>query len=87
MKAGFKALGWLVAIALVLVVAVQLWFFAMVGWYAHHDPQTTSFMKTQLALAREKQPGARLQQQWVPYARISDALKRAVITSEDARFA
>jgi len=87
MKTAFRWLGWIVGIAIGLVFAVQLYFFAMIGWYVHHDPSTTSFMQSQMALADAKTPGVKMQRQWVPYARISDNLKRAVITSEDARFA
>jgi monofunctional biosynthetic peptidoglycan transglycosylase len=44
-----------------------------------HDAQ-------QLSALREKNPNARLEQVWVPYERISNNLKRAVIASEDANF-
>jgi monofunctional biosynthetic peptidoglycan transglycosylase len=87
MKTVLRWLGRIVVVVIGLVIAVQLYFFAMVGWYAHHDPSTTSFMRRQMALAAAKTPGLQMQRQWVPYARISDDLKRAVITSEDARFA
>ncbi len=76
-----------VGLALVLVLLLQLYFFAMTGWYARVDPSSTAFMRSQMALVRARNPDAKMEQQWVPYARISDNLKRAVITSEDARFA
>ncbi len=82
--------GWLGRIVLVVIGTVllaQLYYFVRVGWYAHVDPGSTAFMNSHLAIAREKNPDAKLAYQWVPYARISDQLKRAVITSEDARFA
>jgi monofunctional biosynthetic peptidoglycan transglycosylase len=44
-------------------------------------------MRLQLEALRETNPKARLEQQWVPYGRISNNLKRAVIASEDANFA
>jgi monofunctional biosynthetic peptidoglycan transglycosylase len=44
-------------------------------------------MEHRLLDLREKDPGARLRQTWVPYAAISAALKRAVIVAEDAKFA
>jgi monofunctional biosynthetic peptidoglycan transglycosylase len=43
--------------------------------------------RLQLGELREANPNARLEQQWVPYSRISANLKRAVIASEDANFA
>ena len=44
-------------------------------------------MEAQLSALREKGPKAALQQQWVPYDRISINLKRAIVASEDAKFA
>jgi monofunctional biosynthetic peptidoglycan transglycosylase len=46
----------------------------------------TNMMSDQLSIMRETDPKANLQQQWVPYGRISPNLKRAVIASEDANF-
>jgi len=51
-----------------------------------HNPRTTAFMKTGLQHLRAGNPAARLQQRWVPYDRISENLKCAVIASEDQRF-
>lgn len=87
MKVALQGLGRLAVVLVSMVVLLQLWYFACIGWYRFHDPSTTAFMRSHLALAREKDPRATLQHRWVPYARISDQLKRAVITSEDARFA
>jgi monofunctional biosynthetic peptidoglycan transglycosylase len=81
-----RALAWLVAAVLLATFALQLYFFAMLGWWRSHDPETTSFMRSALAELRERTPTAQLQQHWVPYREISDNLKRAVITSEDATF-
>jgi monofunctional biosynthetic peptidoglycan transglycosylase len=83
------ALRWfwrIVLAALVLVLVVQLYFFCAIGWMRDHDPESTSFMRAARTQLREKNPKAELQQRWVPYDAISDNLKRAVITSEDARF-
>jgi monofunctional biosynthetic peptidoglycan transglycosylase len=43
-------------------------------------------MDRRLDALREKNAKARLRHQWVPYARISPHLKRAVVAAEDARF-
>jgi monofunctional biosynthetic peptidoglycan transglycosylase len=75
----------LAALALVLLLA-QAWFYAHVLWWNTHNPTSTAFMREQLERMREKDPRARLQQRWVPYARISVSLKRAVVASEDAKF-
>jgi len=86
MKRFARAAGWLALAAAALFLAVQLSFLARVWWWRDHDPQTTAFMQQRLAVLREKNPRAQLQQRWVPYARISTQLKRAVIAAEDAKF-
>jgi monofunctional biosynthetic peptidoglycan transglycosylase len=86
MRRALKICGWLALAALAALLAMQLYFFVMIGWWKTHDPESTSFMRTALAELREKSPTAQLQQHWVPYRAISDNLKRAVITSEDATF-
>ncbi len=78
--------GWGLLAAVGLVLALQLWFFAHVLWWNWFDPGSTSFMRSQLASLREKDPKAELRHEWVPYARISPHLKRAVIAAEDANF-
>ncbi len=62
-------------------VAVRLW------WWDDHNPGSTAFMDARLAAMREKSPSARLQQQWVPYSKISSNLKRAILVAEDDKFA
>lgn len=81
-----KLLFWLVLVPLVLVLALQLYFFAQIWWWVEHNPTSTSFMRQQLAVLQQKNPNARLQFQWVDYERISGNLKRAIIASEDANF-
>ncbi len=77
---------WIFLAPLLLVLLVQLYFFAMVCWYSQFNPGSTSFMREQLSQLREKNPNATLKHQWVPYDRISRHLKRAVVASEDANF-
>jgi monofunctional biosynthetic peptidoglycan transglycosylase len=69
-----------------LFLAWQLWLLGWVLLWKWVDPGTTRFMDIRLTELREKNPQARLKQQWVPYARISPNLKRAIIASEDAKF-
>jgi len=78
---------WIFLGPLLIVTVVQLYFLAMVCWYNFVNPRMTNMMSDQLAVLREKNPKATLQQKWVPYAAISNNLKRAVIASEDANFA
>ncbi len=69
-----------------LLVLWQLWLLGWVLFWGAFNPGTTRFMDIRLAELREKNPQARLQQQWVPYERISIHLKRAIIAAEDAKF-
>ncbi|MBA5638897.1 monofunctional biosynthetic peptidoglycan transglycosylase [Duganella sp. LX20W] len=77
---------WLVIAPLALLLLVQLYFFLHICWWVDHNPGMTSFMREQQAALREKNPNANIQQLWVPYERISNNLKRAIIASEDANF-
>jgi len=71
---------------LVLFLLWQLWLLGWVLFWGSFNPGSTRFMEIRLAELREKNPQAQLQQQWLPYERISPHLKRALIASEDAKF-
>lgn len=85
-----KTLGrWLKWAALGLVGLFLVWQLWLLGWvlfWGWVNPGTTRFMEIRLAELREKKPDAQLQQQWVPYERISVHLKRAIVAAEDAKF-
>lgn len=83
---GRRWLKWLVLGPLLAVVLVQLYFFLMICWWTQFNPSSTSMMRLQLSALRETNPNAKLEQAWVPYARIANSLKRAVIASEDSNF-
>ncbi len=78
---------WLITAPFVFLVALQLYYFICIAWWVNFNPSSTSFMREQLAVLREKNPKAELQHQWIPYQKISNHLKRAIIASEDSRFA
>jgi len=82
-----KLLFWLVAVPLTLLLLLQSWYLIQIWWWVDHNPQSTAFMRAQLSRLQEKNPKMQLQQKWVPYNRISNNLKRAIIASEDANFA
>ncbi|MES2261454.1 MAG: monofunctional biosynthetic peptidoglycan transglycosylase [Pseudomonadota bacterium] len=77
---------WLLIIPVLLFLAVQLYFLLQIWWWVDHNPTMTAFMREQQSALRDKNPAANIQQQWVPYSRISTNLKRAIIASEDANF-
>ena len=74
------------AVVFGLLLLVQIWFFGQAVNYKYRAPVETAFMSERLAGLREKDPGAQIQYRWVPYARISVHLKRALIAAEDAKF-
>ncbi|KQT41469.1 MULTISPECIES: monofunctional biosynthetic peptidoglycan transglycosylase [unclassified Methylophilus] len=73
-------------ILLLWVVLYQIWVLAHILWWVDHNPESTAFMEARLEAMQEAKPEARLQQKWVPYARMSSHLKRAVIAAEDSKF-
>ncbi|MET3133718.1 monofunctional biosynthetic peptidoglycan transglycosylase [Oxalobacteraceae bacterium GrIS 1.11] len=89
MSAGGKSSGWikwLFLLPILVFVALQLYFLLQIWWWVGHNPDSTAFMREQLSALQEKNPKAVLQQSWLPYARISTNLKRAIIASEDSNF-
>ena len=84
---GRRWIKWLFLGPILALILLQLYFFVQVCWFAYFNPSSTSFMRQQLLELREKNPKAELKHQWVPYDRISNHLKRAVVASEDANFA
>jgi monofunctional biosynthetic peptidoglycan transglycosylase len=86
MKILRKLILLLVVAPIVIVLSLQAYFFVQIWWWVDHNPSSTSFMNRQLAVLREKDPKAQLKHKWVPYDRISNNLKRAIIASEDSNF-
>lgn len=76
----------LIVAPVAVVLALQAYFFLQIWWWVDHNPDSTSFMRRQLSVLQEKNPNATLQYKWVPYSRISNNLKRAIIASEDSNF-
>jgi monofunctional biosynthetic peptidoglycan transglycosylase len=54
--------------------------------FATANPETTAFMQLRVNEAADQGRRFAIRQRWVPYARISPHLKRAVIVAEDAAF-
>ena len=64
----------------------EFWFLAQILYWVDHNPVTTTVMDLRLHTLRQRDPNAALEQKWVPYQRISNELKRAIIVAEDAKF-
>ncbi len=76
----------LLALLALGLLSLQLYFLARIALMTVLDPQSTSFQRSEIRrLAVEKHEVA-WSQDWVPDARLSAHLKRAVIASEDAGF-
>ncbi|MCP5282200.1 MAG: monofunctional biosynthetic peptidoglycan transglycosylase [Rhodoferax sp.] len=79
MRAFWRWLGLVVLAGLLL----QLFFVARIATMVVIDPQSTSFQRSEAWRIAHATGALPWRQQWVPYAQISDQLKRAVIASED----
>lgn len=75
-------LRWITLCACALL-ALQLFFLARIALMVVLDPQSTAFERSEAWRILNDKGSLPWRQQWVPYAQISDHLKRAVIASED----
>lgn len=82
MRAATRLLG----LVLLAALALQLYFVARIALMAAVDPESTAFQRSEAYLVTMNTGTLKWRQQWVPYAGLSDHLKRAVIASEDASF-
>nr|WP_315465572.1 monofunctional biosynthetic peptidoglycan transglycosylase [uncultured Rhodoferax sp.] len=76
---------WLVLCALAFV-GLQLYFVGRIAAMVVIDPQSTAFERSEAYRVSIETGALRWRQEWMPYGRISDHLKRAVIASEDDGF-
>ena len=66
--------------------AWQAWTWPDVAALASRPPATTAFIERWRATQRAAGRNDRIERMWVPYARISPNLKRAVLVAEDVNF-
>ena len=78
-------LRWLLLVVLA-ALALQLFFIGRIALMAVVNPASTTFQRSEAWRIVTEKGALRWRQQWVPYAQISDHLKRAVIVSEDSDF-
>ncbi|ARV20125.1 Monofunctional biosynthetic peptidoglycan transglycosylase [Curvibacter sp. AEP1-3] len=76
----------LVVLCALSFVALQLYFVGRIAAMAVVDPQSTAFERSEAYRVTTETGALRWRQEWMPYDRISDNLKRAVIASEDDGF-
>ena len=82
MKALLRWLG----LVLLALVGLQLFFVLRIAAMAAINPESTTFQRSEAWTLLASKGSVPWRQQWVPYGRISDHLKRAVIASEDDGF-
>jgi monofunctional glycosyltransferase len=78
--------AWLLGGFALVFLGLQAWYALHIVWWKYYPPNSTSFMRVQQSKIQQKDPKGQLHYQFVPYAKISDHLKRAVISAEDANF-
>ena len=86
MTRALRFFAWLAVAAAAIFLAIQLSFVARVWWWRDHNPGNTAFMEASLTRMRAEGRDAYLQQAWVPYERMSNHLKRAIVVAEDSHF-
>ena len=82
MKAGLRWFG----LCVLALLALQLYFVGRIALMAVVAPQSTAFERSEAWRIASEKGRLPWSQEWVPYAQISDNLKRAVIASEDDGF-
>jgi monofunctional biosynthetic peptidoglycan transglycosylase len=74
-------------LVVVAAAVLELFFLVRIATMAGVDPQSTAFQRSEAWRIATEKGSLRWRQEWVPYAQISESLKRAVIASEDGTFA
>jgi len=82
----WRAAGIVAGAAALAVVLLHVYYAAMIVWWRDHAPRETAFMAARMDELAARNPQARLQYRFVPYERIGNSLKRAMIAAEDAKF-
>jgi monofunctional biosynthetic peptidoglycan transglycosylase len=82
-----RSLGRLIALVVVGIVSLQLYFVLRIAAMMLLDPQSTTFERSEAWRLWRDRGTIAWSQAWVGDAAIADHLKRAVIASEDASFA
>jgi len=86
-RAAFASglLRWLLLVVLA-ALALQVFFIGRIALMVVLNPASTTFQRSEAWRIWTEKGDLRWRQQWVPYAQISEHLKRAVIASEDGDF-
>lgn len=77
-----RLLKWM-SILILVVLTIMVGRIASLNWI---NPKTTAFMDAERARLEQLSPPKPIVHVWVPYSRISQTAKRAVVAAEDAAF-
>lgn len=80
-------LKYLLTLPVLLLLLVNVFFYGNIITFRTLPPHKTAFMMMRMYQLSSEKPNIRLNYQWVNYNRISLNLKKALIASEDAKFA
>lgn len=82
-----KYFAYLLLTPLFLLLAFNMYAYGSIIGLRTLAPSSTAFMNTRMAQLAERKPEVKRDYRWVDYQDISPHLKKALIASEDARFA
>lgn len=86
MGTALQQLGRLMALLLISLAALQLYFLGRTALMAHLDPASSTFQRTQALRILQRDGRLAWNQTWMDLREMGSALPRAVIASEDAGF-
>ncbi|MDO1509905.1 MULTISPECIES: monofunctional biosynthetic peptidoglycan transglycosylase [unclassified Neisseria] len=78
---------WLIALPFAAFILFNAYVYGNIITYRAVAPHKTAFMSMRMSDFRDKGKDVALDYRWVPYDKISVNLKKALIASEDAKFA
>jgi monofunctional biosynthetic peptidoglycan transglycosylase len=87
MKSIGSSVARLAGLVAIGALSLQLYFLARIALMIVVDPQSTTFQRSEIWRLAVERHAIAWSQEWRPYGRLGEPLKRAVIASEDARFA
>lgn len=83
----FRIIKWLIALPVAAFIIFNAYVYGNIITYRAVAPHKTAFMSMRMSRFAEEGREVELDYRWVPYSQISTNLKKALIASEDAKFA
>ncbi len=83
----FRIVKWLIALPVGIFIFFNAYVYGNIITYRAVAPHRTAFMSMRMKQFEQEGRDVALDYRWMPYKRISTNLKKALIASEDVRFA